>query len=146
MREPRWVPRLVLEAVHLDQLREHGGRPGLRDEHALESALARPRQKWSYEPASDLAALAAAYAFGIARNHPFIDGNKRAAFLAMMVFLGLNGVVVKSHGSANAVGVANAVAVAARLLEENLIDRITTGLAEVQAREASDATAGEGAQ
>ncbi|MCB2083699.1 MAG: phosphate acyltransferase PlsX [Sphingomonadaceae bacterium] len=62
------------------------------------------------------------------------------------VFLGLNGVVVKSHGSANAVGVANAVAVAARLLEENLIDRITTGLAEVQAREASDATAGEGAQ
>ena len=91
MREPRWVPRLVLEAVHLDQLREHGGRPGLRDEHALESALARPRQKWSYEPASDLAALAAAYAFGIARNHPFIDGNKRAAFLAMMVFLGLNG-------------------------------------------------------
>ena len=91
MREPRWVPRLVLEAVHLDQLREHGGRPGLRDEHALGSALARPRQKWSYEPASDLAALAAAYAFGIARNHPFIDGNKRAAFLAMMVFLGLNG-------------------------------------------------------
>lgn len=91
MREPRWVPRLVLEAVHLDQLREHGGRPGLRDEHALEAALARPRQKWSYDPAIDLAALAAAYAFGIARNHPFIDGNKRIAFIAMVVFLGLNG-------------------------------------------------------
>lgn len=85
------MPRLVLDAAHLDQLREHGGLPGLRDENALEAALARPRHKWQYEPASDLAALAAAYAFGIAKAHPFNDGNKRAAFLTAMIFLGLNG-------------------------------------------------------
>lgn len=91
MAEPRWLPRIVLEAVHLDQLREHGGLPGTRDENALESALARPRQRWIYEPDSDLSTAAAAYAFGIARAHPFNDGNKRAAFLAAMIFLGLNG-------------------------------------------------------
>lgn len=91
MATPRWVPRLVLDAVHLDQLREHGGLPGLRDAHALEAALARPQQKHHYEPDVDLATLAAAYAFGIARAHPFHDGNKRTAFLAAMIFLGLNG-------------------------------------------------------
>jgi len=63
--------------------------PGLRDEDALEAALARPRQKWNFAPESDLALLAAA--FGIARSHPFHDGNKRAAFIAMVVFLGMNG-------------------------------------------------------
>ena len=89
--EPRWVPRLVLEPVHVDQIREHGGLLGLRDENALESALARPQQRWHYEPGSDLAELAAAYAFGISSNHPFRDGNKRVAFLAAVVFLGLNG-------------------------------------------------------
>jgi death on curing protein len=91
MATPRWVPRLVLDSAHVDQLREHGGLPGVRDEHALEAALARPQHKHHYEPDSDLATLAAAYAFGIARAHPFNDGNKRAAFLAAMVFLGLNG-------------------------------------------------------
>jgi len=89
VREPSWVPRLVVDAVHLDQLREHGGLPGVRDENALEAALARPRQKWA--PATDLAALAAAYAFGLANAHPFNDGNKRIAFLTAVVFLGLNG-------------------------------------------------------
>ena len=88
---PRWVPRLVLDAAHLDQLREHGGLPGIRDETALEAALARSQQKHHYEPNSDLATLAAAYAFGLARAHPFNDGNKRSAFLAAMIFLGLNG-------------------------------------------------------
>ena len=63
--EPRWVPRLVIEAVHLDQIREHGGLIGIRDENALEAALARPRQRWEYDPESDLARLAAAYAFGV---------------------------------------------------------------------------------
>src|SRR5436309_4901048 len=96
MREPRWVPRLVLEAVHVDQLREHGGLPGLRDENALESALARPRQKWAYDEDADLALLAAAYGFGIASNHPYRDGNKRVAFLAMAVFLGLNGYEIEA--------------------------------------------------
>ena len=69
----------------------HGGMPGLRDENLLESTLARPRQRYAYEPAVDLAALAAAYGFGLARNHPYNDGNKRVAFVAMAVFLGLNG-------------------------------------------------------
>ncbi len=91
MATPRWVPRLVLDAAHLDQLREHGGLPGIRDENALEAALARAPQKYHYEPDSDLATLAAAYAFGVARAHPFNDGNKRAAFLAAMIILGLNG-------------------------------------------------------
>ena len=89
--EPRWLPRLVVEAIHLDQVREHGGLLGIRDENALESALARARQRWTYEPAVDLPRLAAEYAFGIARNHPFQDGNKRMAFLSAVTFLGLNG-------------------------------------------------------
>ena len=72
-------------------LRSHGGMPGVRDEDALESALARGRQRLAYEPASDLCALAAALGYGIARNHPFNDGNKRVAFVIMIVFLGLNG-------------------------------------------------------
>ena len=89
--EPRWVPRLVIEAVHVDQVREHGGLIGIRDENALESALARAKQRWSHEPETDLTGLAAAYAFGICANHPFRDGNKRVAFLAAVIFLGLNG-------------------------------------------------------
>ncbi|MXX55972.1 MAG: type II toxin-antitoxin system death-on-curing family toxin [Gemmatimonadetes bacterium] len=89
--EPRWLSPLVVEAVHLDQVREHGGLIGIRDENALESGLARARQRWSYEPDSDLSRLAAGYAFGICTNHPFRDGNKRISFLAAVVFLGLNG-------------------------------------------------------
>ena len=89
--EPRWVPRLVVEAVHLDQIREHGGLMGIRDENGLESALARARQRWTYEPKPDLPRLAADYAFGPCTNHPFRDGNKRIAFLAAVIFLGLNG-------------------------------------------------------
>jgi len=91
VKEPRWVPRVVVDSIHVDQLREHGGLAGVRDENALEAALARARQQWAYEPTSDLASLAAAYAFGLARAHPFSDGNKRTAFLTMMTFLGLNG-------------------------------------------------------
>ena len=90
-RSPRWIPRRVIESAHLDQLREHGGLPGIRDENALESALARPRNRWLYEPESDVAALTAAYAFGLARNHGFNDGNKRIALLAAVTFLVMNG-------------------------------------------------------
>jgi death-on-curing protein len=89
--EPRWVERLVVDAVHLDQVREHGGLAGVRDENALESALARPRQKWRYDPEADLPALAAACGFGLCQNHPYRDGNKRVAFVVMVVFLELNG-------------------------------------------------------
>ena len=82
---------MVVDSAHLDQLREHGGLPGVRDDNALEAALARARQTWHYEPGLDLATLAAAYAFGLAKAHAFSDGNKRTAFIAMMIFLGLNG-------------------------------------------------------
>jgi death-on-curing protein len=89
--EPRWVERVVLDAVHLDQVRVHGGLTGVRDADALEAALARARQKWAYDRKADLATLGAAYAFGLVTAHPYNDGNKRTAFLAMVVFLGLNG-------------------------------------------------------
>ena len=91
MTEPRWVDRTALLAIHLDQIREHGGLQGVRDETALDSALNRARQKWHYGETPDVPILAAAYAFGLSPNHPFRDGNKRTAFLAMIVFLGLNG-------------------------------------------------------
>ena len=90
-REPVWLTRVVVDAIHNEQIREHGGLPGVRDENALESALARPQQKWHYGENRDIAALAAAYGFGLARNHPYRDGNKRIAFLALYTFLGLNG-------------------------------------------------------
>ena len=85
-----WVPREILLAVHAEQLAEHGGAEGLRDEGLFDSALARPQQLANYgEP--DVADLAACYAFGLARNHPFVDGNKRTAFVAAQLFLRLNG-------------------------------------------------------
>lgn len=88
--EPTWLTRPILEALHTDQIAEHGGGAGIRDEGLLESALARPQQRWHYESETDLAALAAAYAFGIAKNHPFVDGNKRAALVGAYTFLALN--------------------------------------------------------
>lgn len=89
MSEPYWLTRQIIEAIHDEQLAIHGGAGGLRDEGLLESALDRPRNKWSYEQV-DLAELAASYGFGIARNHPFIDGNKRTSLLALYTFLGIN--------------------------------------------------------
>ncbi|QXL85340.1 type II toxin-antitoxin system death-on-curing family toxin [Comamonas sp. NLF-1-9] len=86
----RWLPREVLIAVHQEQLAEHGGAPGLRDEGLFESALARAQNMATYgQP--DVVDLAAAYAWGLVRNHPFIDGNKRTAFVAAQLFLRLNG-------------------------------------------------------
>ena len=89
--EPQWLTRVVVDAIHNDQLREHGGLPAIRDENALESALARPQQKWHYAAQTDVPMLAAAYAFGLIKNHPYRDGNKRIGFLAMVTFLGVNG-------------------------------------------------------
>lgn len=89
--EPRWLTRVIVDAIHHDQLREHGGAPGVRDENVLESALARPQQKWHYSDRADVPVLAAAYAFGLVQNHPYRDGNKRIGFLAMVTFLGVNG-------------------------------------------------------
>lgn len=91
MSEPIWLTVDDVIALHAEQLAIFGGPDGIRDHGLLESALARPINRWNYGE-SELAALGAAYAFGIARNHPFIDGNKRAAFAAMMIFLRLNGV------------------------------------------------------
>ena len=85
------MTRSMLDAIHQAQLREHGGTSGVRDEGLLESALARPRNKFGYARRADVATLAAAYAFGLAKNHGFVDGNKRVAFVAAYVFLGLNG-------------------------------------------------------
>ena len=89
--EPTWLTPELVKAFQGRQLRLFGGPPGIHDEGALESALGRPVNRSAYEQA-DLAELAAAYAFGIARNHPFVDGNKRAALLALITLLGLNGV------------------------------------------------------
>ncbi len=91
MKEPRWLSMTLVLAVHADQVKAHGGSPGLRDKGLLDSALSRPRNRFGYESGSDLCGLAASYGFGIAKNHPFIDGNKRVAFQAMYLFLGLNG-------------------------------------------------------
>ncbi len=91
MSEPIWLTVELVIAIHDEQLREFGGLEGLRDRSMLESALDRPRNKFAYGE-TDLAALAAAYAFELARNHPFADGNKRASLLSVVTFLGLNGI------------------------------------------------------
>lgn len=91
MTEPRWLELSIVIDVHSEQLALFGGPEGVRDIAMLESALARPLNKFAYGE-TDLAALAAAYAFGIARNRPFVDGNKRAALASIIVFLGLNGI------------------------------------------------------
>jgi death-on-curing protein len=89
--EPQWLDTAIILDIHAEQLSLFGGADGIRDLGLLDSALNRPLNKFAYG-GTDLAALAAAYAFGIARNHPFVDGNKRAAFASMIVFLGLNGI------------------------------------------------------
>ena len=81
----------MIEAIHDGLIREHGGSFGIRDPALLESALGRPQQKFAYANDADDAVLAAAYLFGIAKNHPFVDGNKRTAFMAAYAFLGING-------------------------------------------------------
>jgi len=91
VKEPRWITELSLVLLHAEALAEYGGKEGLRDEGMLQSALARARNLFFYQDVSNLAVLAAAYAFGIARNHPFIDGNKRAALLTIGLFLEKNG-------------------------------------------------------
>jgi death-on-curing protein len=88
---PVWINRSALLMLHQESLALFGGAPGMRDEGLLDSALARPVNQHLYEPDTDLAALAAAYGYGLAKNHPFIDGNKRAAFLAVGLFLAANG-------------------------------------------------------
>ena len=117
MNEPEWVTTPVVLAIHDEQLAVHGGSSGVRDVALLEFALDRPRNKWAYDGA-ELPELAAAYGFGIARNHPFVDGNKRTALLAIYTFLGINGVdFIVSEANAAAVILALA---AGEVSEESL--------------------------
>jgi death-on-curing protein len=91
MNEPKWVPLAVVMAIHEAQLAQHGGGVGVRDQGLLESALARPRQIHAYTEGPPLTRLAAAYAFGLAKNHAFVDGNKRTAWVVCATFLEVNG-------------------------------------------------------
>src|SRR3984893_1932214 len=101
--DPAWVTYDQVIAMHSRQLRRFGGAPGLRDDGLLRSALERPANKWHYEQAG-LPQLAASYAFGLAKNHAFVDGNKRIAFMTRVVFLGKNGVrFAPDHAHATAV-------------------------------------------
>ncbi len=90
-REPKWIAKQALLLLRGESLNAFGGAPGLRDEGLLDSALDRARNRFHYHAEVDLAELAAAYGFGLAKNRPFVDGNKRAAFLGLGLFLAING-------------------------------------------------------
>jgi death on curing protein len=124
--EPVWLAVEDALAIHDRQLAEHGGGTGVRDVGLLESALARPRNHWAYGTI-DPAVLAASYAFGIARNHPFVDGNKRTAWVVARLFLALNGHMLTFTAEA-AIAVVLALA-AGDLTEEELADWFRTRLA-----------------
>ncbi|HEV2131057.1 MAG TPA: type II toxin-antitoxin system death-on-curing family toxin [Longimicrobiaceae bacterium] len=91
MTEPRWLSRRIIDAVHRELIQEHGGRQGVRDSGLIDSALGRPQHRWAYEREPDLAELTAAYGFGLAKNHGFVDGNKRIALATIALFLRING-------------------------------------------------------
>jgi death-on-curing protein len=117
--EPLWLSVELVRDIHAEQLAIYGGPEGIRDLGLLGSALARPINRFAYGE-TDMAALAAAYAFGLARNHPFVDGNKRAAFLAMMTFLRLNGI---PFAPADAMAAAAILALAASEIDEEGLTR-----------------------
>jgi death-on-curing protein len=120
MHEPTWVSRVVTDAVHHAQLQEHGGRFGTRDEGAIDSALARPQNKYAHETSADIADLAAAYLFGLATSHGYVDGNKRTALAVSLIFLDLNGYDIdRTDEEVEAV----AIAVAARRTDESELAR-----------------------
>ena len=89
--EPSWLTRLMVDTIHAELVEEHGGLGGVRDDDLIESALARPVNRYQYEPSSDLADLAAAYLYGLVKNHGYVDGNKRVGFAAAATFLIVNG-------------------------------------------------------
>lgn len=96
MDEPRWLLRDEVDVIHFEMIEEHGGSHGIRSDQAIESALARPRQKFAYQPDVDLAELAAAYGFALVKNHGYVDGNKRVAFFSLVLFLRRNGLLLKA--------------------------------------------------
>ena len=99
MKEPNWILTEIVFSVHQMLLSEHGGGTGVRDKTLLESALSRSKQRFEYEPDSTLFQLAASYSFGLAKNHPFIDGNKRIALAIGAIFLEINGVTLNAPES-----------------------------------------------
>jgi len=117
--EPEWLDNKFALAIHDRQLAEHGGASGIRDAGALESALSRPVNQWVYGE-NELVSLGAAFAFGIARNHPFADGNKRTAWVVARTFLALNGVRL-AFDKADAIAKVQQLA-AGELSEEELAD------------------------
>lgn len=122
-----WVVESVALAVHEAQLAEHGGIPGLRDEGLFSSAMARAKNRAAYGESPDAADLAAAYGFGLARNHPFFDGNKRTTFVVMELFLNLNGWTLDAD-NAECISVMESVA-AGDLPEKNLAAWLRSHLA-----------------
>jgi death-on-curing protein len=115
-RDPRWIDKEALLLLHEESLAIFGGASGIRDEGLLDSALARPQNRRLYEPDRDLATLAAAYSHGLAKNHPFFDGNKRTAFLSIGLFLAINGKRLRA-GQVDAIQ--TILAVAAGTLDEH---------------------------
>ena len=131
MDEPVWIKEAVVRAIHWRQLAEHGGIDGVRDDGLLSSALARPRQLLAYaSPSVDLASLAAAYAFGIAKNHPFLDGNKRTAAVVCEMFIELNGHELTASDEQMYLAFTNLAA--GKLSEEELADWIRRSLRPVR--------------
>lgn len=129
MRDIVWIMDEVVLAVHDEQLAEHGGLSGVRDLGAVQSAIARPRNLASYEQCDDIAQLAAAYAYGIARNHGFADGNKRTALVTADLFLMLNGYELSSSPAENVLTI---LAVAdGSLPEEELVVWVRNNLREL---------------
>jgi death-on-curing protein len=108
VKEPEWISRDVVLAIHEMQLAEHGGPLGIRDRGLLESALARPQNVYHYRPGATLLEMAAAYAGGITQNHPFVDGNKRTGWVVCALFLELNGRAVVASQTDVVLGVASA--------------------------------------
>jgi death-on-curing protein len=124
----KWVPRSVVLAVHEEQIAEHGGTQSIRDTGLLESALARPQNLAAYGK-PDIVALAASYAFGLARNHPFLDGNKRTSYVTAAVFLRINGLDIDAD-EATRIQVWFDLA-AGELTEEQLADRLRSHVVKV---------------
>ena len=119
-----WIVDSVVEAIHEAQLAEHGGMVGIRDQGLLSSALARPHNLLAYGDKPDAAAFAAAYAYGIARNHPFLDGNKRTAFVLMELFLNVNGWTLDAE---DAVCISMMLTLAAGKLSEEMLAKWLRG-------------------
>lgn len=120
IQEPIWVSENSALTIHSKQLKQHGGGDGMRDLGLLQSALARPQQVFAYNSNSDLCTLAAAYGYGLASNHPFVDGNKRTAYVCMRAFLHANGLVVSAPNDAKYVTMLDVAA--GQIDEEALTD------------------------